>query len=348
MADRCTETCSSQGYNFRMAVEDSNLTGDCLPATFDENSQRFEVLREGIQVSDPIVGGEGLTGTVHKIPNHLRRGTRVVFGDLLLNVGPVELNWWWSRILGKPGTPGVPPERVTFTTGPSFDAIPFDMLFDREGHVVIYRHCVVNSAVLRCRAAIDESDDQVLQLYINILGYEEEWYQDPPTNSVPIVWPDPGPSLPTGDRLYWILADSKLETDAPAPFPQEYFMDAFNLMINNNLIPYSRNFLRLTCLQSGGQHFRFQCPTPFTSVTNEYYYKNPFEGRGLISFQGSKNLSDRPEQSWETLIDLPNLVQTRRTPNARNKAEIPLSLDLEGYRNGAVEPITVTNDTTLT
>lgn len=350
----CLDTCGAQAVNVKMAVEDSVLTGDCPPATFDASSERYEIISETIRYTDNLVGSRGLTGTIHKIKNHLRSGVRIVYGQILMEVGPYELINWMPRVLGSPASAvtgaGTDASPLVVTTTGVFNLRPFDIMLSRDivdgsGDNVaqIYRHCGVNRAMFRTRASVgDNQEDQVMQMMLDIIGYEEHVYVDdtaPPYH----LWPDPGPSLPTDLRLYWLHGDGRLYLDAPAA-STEYYYDALNLSINNNLRPYTRNFNRVTCLQSGGQHIRLQMPTPL-ELTNSYAeaYAERFEGEIDLDFLGTKNLTDYdPEDKYKTLFNFPKVIQERKTPNTSGRGEIPLWLDFEAYREDTTEPITVT------
>lgn len=321
-------TCGSIGSYFKIAVEDSDTT-NYLPATFDSNSERYEILNEDVQYTDLTLGGNGLTGGLDPIINHLRSGTRIVYGDILMEVGPYELEKWLPRILGNP------PDGNTFTTAETFDLTPFDILMKRDQATLHYRHCAVNRAVLRSRATID-GDEQIMQLMMSVIGYEEH-----STTS----WPEPEPPLPDGNRLYWLHGDGKLTLPTGTSDAQEeYYFDAFNLMIDNNLLPMTRNFLEITCLRSLGRRIRLQVSTPYTTTSHSKLYVSKVDrAQGVLSFLGTKNLSGTTEEPYTTIFTFPNLFQTRRTPSTRGHGEIPLSVDLQAYRNGTTEPISVEN-----
>lgn len=328
----CVDTCGSIGSNFKMLVEPSDLV-NCDPATFDNLSERYEILAENVRYTDLVLGGNGLVGGLDPIFAHLRSGTRVVFGRILMEVGPYEIANWMPRILGNDPTPATTPQE--YTTAAAFDANPFDIMMQRDKGTVIYRHCVVNSAVFRARASI-EGSEQVMQLGLNIIGFEEHNAQG--------QWPNPEPPLPTSTRLYWLLGDGQLtlDTNNPSDF-DEYYFDSFNLSFNNNLLPLTRNFLRITCLQSQGRDIRLVVSTPYDADSHDLLYINRFSGAGLLSFRGTRNLTGTAESTYLTDFTFPNLFQTRRTPETTGPGEIPLSVDLQAYRDGANEPIIVTN-----
>lgn len=319
----CIDTCGSQGVYTSMLVEESDLV-DCDPADFSATSERYEILSESIRFTDTLLGGNGLTGTIDKIGNHTRHGARIVVGQFSLEVGPYELTNWLPRILGNSAS------GTTFTTDETFDLRPFDIMLKRDQGTVTYRRCSVNSATLTSTASIGGAE-QVMRLTLQVMGYEE--HDD--------TYPGSPPSLPSESRLYWLLGDGKLEMTPTGGSLTEYYFDAFSLRIDNNLTPKTRNFLSVTCVQTNGRTIRLRVRTPYTSSSHTNLYINDFKGQGVLSFLGSKN----PEvpSTYSTVITLPELRQTRITPNTAGRGEIPLSLDLEAYRTSSAEPITITN-----
>jgi hypothetical protein len=319
----CIDTCGSQGVYTSMLVEESDLV-DCDPADFGASSERYEILSESIRFTDTLLGGNGLTGTIDKIGNHTRHGARIVVGQFSLEVGPYELTNWLPRILGNSAS------GTTFTTDETFDLRPFDIMLKRDQGTVTYRRCSVNSATLTSTASIGGAE-QVMRLTLQVLGYEE--HDD--------TYPGSAPSLPSESRLYWLLGDGKLEMTPTGGSLTEYYFDAFSLRIDNNLTPKTRNFLSVTCVQTNGRTIKLRVRTPYTSSSHTNLYINDFKGQGVLSFLGSKN----PEvpSTYSTVITLPELRQTRITPNTAGRGEIPLALDLEAYRTSSAEPITITN-----
>lgn len=321
----CIDTCGSLGVYTSMLVEESDVA-TCNPATFDSNSERYEILSEGIRFTDVLLGGNGLTGTIDKIGNHTRHGARVVVGEFSMEVGPHDLANWLPRILGNAGSGS------TFTTDETFDLRPFDIMLKRDQGTVTYRRCSVNSATFTATASIGGAA-QVVRMTLQVIGHEEH----------DTSYPSPAPALPTSDRLYWLLGDAKLEMTPDGGSLTEYYFDAFSLRIDNNLTPRTRNFLSVTCIQTNGRTIRMRVRTPYTSSSHTDLYINDFKGSGVLSFLGSKN-AEVPS-SYSTVITLPELRQTRITPGTTGRGEIPLALDLEAYRSSAAEPITITNAT---
>ena len=325
----CVETCGSLGVYTAVAVEDSDLV-DCNPATFDANSERYEILREDIRYTDNLLGGNGLTGTIDSISNHLRYGARVVVGSITLEVGPNELANWLPRILGNAAAGNV------YTTDEVFDLKPFDIMIRRDQATVIYRRCSVRSATFTSSASIG-GEEQLMRMTLEIIGYEEH----------DSAWPNPEPPLPTGARLYWLLGDGKLEMTPTGGSLTEYYFDAFSMRIDNNLVPKLRNFLSVTCVQSQGRKIRLRLRTPYTGSgsldTHDALYINAFAGQAVLSFLGTKNLAGQTGSTYQTVITMPDVRQTRITPSTSGRGEIPLSVDLEAYRGASTEPITITN-----
>lgn len=318
------DTLGSVGVFTSMLVADSITTGDpCLPATFGGGSARFEILSENIQYTDVLLGGNGFTGTIDRTGIHTRHGARIVKGQFTMEVGPHELTFWLPRIFGKAG--GSP-----FTTQETFDLLPFDIMLKRDQGTVIYRHCGVRSAVLNAAASIG-GPEQVVKLTIDILGFEEH----------DSSYPDPGPALPSTDRLYWLIGDGKLDLTPDQGQSAEYYFDSFSLLIDNGLTPVLRNFLQVTALQSRGREIIFRASTPYTADSHTDLYIDFFKGSGTLSFLSSK--SPETPASYNTVVTLNDLRSIRRTPNATGPGEVPLFIDMKAHRIGTLEPISVAN-----
>jgi hypothetical protein len=324
----CLNTCGSIGSYFKMAVKDSD-TATCEPVTFDDTAERYEILDEDVQYTDLTLGGNGLTGGIDPIINHLRSGTRIVYGDIIMEVGPYQLEKWLPRILGNA------PSGNTYTTNEEFDLRPFDILMKRDQGTLHYRNCVVDKALFRGRATID-GDEQIMQMHLSIIGFEEHSETE---------WPDPEPPLPSGNQLYWLIGDGKLTLPTgTAEAQEEYYFDAFNILFNNNLLPLTRNFLSITCLRSMGRQIRMNISTPYTIESHAKLYVDKVErAQGVLSFLGTKNLVGTDEEPYTTIFTFPNLYQTRRTPATRGHGEIPLALDFQAYRDGTTEPVSIEN-----
>lgn len=314
------DTLGSVGVFTSMLVENSDTTDPCDVATFDANSERYEILSENIRYTDVLLGGNGLTGTIDRTGIHTRHGARVVTGQFTLEVGPNEIASWFPRILGGSG----------LSTAETFTLNPFDIMLKRDQGTVIYRHCGVRSAVLNAASSVS-GPEQVLRLTIDILGFEEH----------DATFPSPAPALPSTDRLYWLIGDGQLLLTPDGGSQGEYYFDSFSLRIDNNLTPILRNFLNVTALQSRGREITLRASTPYTAASHTGLYIDYFEGNGVLQFLSSKS-SETPA-TYSTVINLNDLRSTRRTPNATGPGEIPLFLDMKAHRKGSTEPLTMTN-----
>jgi hypothetical protein len=310
-----------------MLVENSDETDPCDVATFDVNSERYEILSENIRYTDVLLGGNGFTGTIDRTGVHTRHGARIVTGQITMEVGPYELENWLPRILGNPAT------GTTYTTAEEFDLSPFDIMLKRDQGTVIYRHCGVRSAVLNAAASIS-GPEQVMKLTLDILGFEEHT----------ATYPTTPPDLPTQDRLYWLLGDGTLElTPQSGGSLTEYYFDSFSLRIDNGLTPVLRNFLQVTALQSRGREIMFRASTPYTTASHTALYIDFFKGSGALKFLGTKYPNGEAPQTYNTTITLNDLRSTRRTPSAAGPGEVPLFIDMKAHRSSSSEPISVVN-----
>ena len=335
---QAVDVCGSMGVYTALLVEGSNT--DCTPVVFSNTSERYEILSENIRYTDTLLGGEGLTGTIDTIGNHLRHGTRVVAGSIVMEVGPYELDHWLPRILGNPSA------GPTFATDETFDLQPFDVIIKRDQGVAQYRQCSVSSATFTSTASIG-GQGQVMRMTLQIIGHEEH---DVGSENPSAGWPSTPPALPTTERLYWLLGDGKLQMtpatgEDGAGVQVEYYFDSFSLRIDNNLQPKTRNFLKVVCIQSTGRQIRLRVRTPYTTASHSNLYINDFKGSGVLSFLGGQANHNNLEVDtlYTTVMTLADLRQTRITPNTSGPAEIPLSLDLEAYRTSTAEPISIAN-----
>ena len=315
-------TCGSVGVFTSMLVEDSDVVDPCVVATFDDQSERYEILSENIRYTDTLLGGSGLTGTIDKVGVHTRHGARIVTGQVTMEVGPYELEKWLPRIMLKDGP-------SPFTMDETADLNPFDIMLKRDQGTVIYRHCAVRGAVFNAVASIG-GNEQVMRMTLDILGYEEH----------DATYPATPPDLPSSPRLYWLLGDGKLTLDTPT-VNTEYYFDSFSLRIDNGLTPLLRNFLRTTCIQSRGRDVTLRLRSPYTSGSHSNLYISDYSGECVLNFLGTKN--DEVDNLYVTTFTFPEVHQIRRTPSTRGPGEIPLAVDFTAYRTSSAGPLTVTN-----
>ena len=317
----CPEACGSYGTNFRMAMTSSNESDPCAAKDFEGDGQMYEILYENIQYTDANVGGRGLTGSVDSLKSHVRPGARQVQGSVVLEVGPRQIGDFANAMLGNGDSPS--------TTKAEVDVVPFDILMDREGGAYVYRHCAVSSWILRGQpATARDPDAQIITLQLNFVGIEEE------SSS----WPVSSPSASAADDPYWLFGDATYSMGS------EYPLLNFALMGDLGIRAQYRNFLKPSCLRSFGRSFRFVGDIPYTSTSDAAAYASQYEGTVSLQFDGSKNLTGGFGEGSDTTFTLNNCVQTRKTPNARGKGEIPHKIDLMAYRvSGGSEPLTISN-----
>ncbi|MFM8288025.1 MAG: hypothetical protein ACKOGA_15000 [Planctomycetaceae bacterium] len=147
-----------------------------------------EFLRESIRRECEWLSTAGLRGTRGQPIERSRPGPSVVRGELVLHpTGPL-LAQLWPLILGTP--PDLPAGTPAATTFRPAERLPaFDLLLDRGPRRFVYRHCLVDRAVLRGRAG------QLLELRLELLGREEELSTEPfpplaPGRDAPYVFHD--------------------------------------------------------------------------------------------------------------------------------------------------------------
>jgi hypothetical protein len=318
-------SCGSIGALLKMAVVDSSGDPEA-PTVFDETAERYEPLAENIEAIGPLIGTNGLTGSLDRFARGLREGVRYVAGSFLMELGPYELSKWWPRFLRNPGED----DNETFLPGDA--PIPFDILLKRDQGTARYNDCQVAEVVMRATGSLSDPESQILQAMVTIIGLSED-----PTATWPAA-PDE-PVVADLAEPFWLLGDSYMYL-GPADDEDEYPIDTFNLLINNNLMPFPRNTLTLNCIRSMGRDVRLQFPTPLTIASYAALYQTRYDGRARLIFDAQKNLSP---DDYITEIVMPRVVQQRRTPATRGRNEIPLSIDLTAFATTDDPIMTITN-----
>lgn len=312
------DTRGSLGSQTVFLVEDSVTAEPCVPATFDSSSERYEILAESIRYTDALVGGNGLTGTIDKTKNHLRHGVRVVTGQFSMEVGPYEVAAWKNRIQGGA------------SVATNFEPTPFDIMIKRDKGTVIYRHCVVRAAVFSCVSS--GGQEQVLRMTLDILGFEE--------HDADSDFPATPPTIPTNDRLYWLIGDSLMTLTPDGGSAGDLQFDQFSLRIDNGVVPLVRNNLMVTALQSRGREVTLRASTPYSSSSHSSYYIDYFKGGGNITFSHEKSNGEVPSL-YDTVFTLNNLRSVRVSPSVTGPGEIPLFIDMTAHRSGTTAPYSI-------
>lgn len=109
---------SNQGFEHRFAFAAS-------PATFDSNSQRFEVVSSSVKKQGEILDSMGVLGTRSKRNDRVRPGVIRVGGTLVFDVSPRMLDFFLPYVLGAAESTD------TFAVADSLAG--FDMLHDPFG-----------------------------------------------------------------------------------------------------------------------------------------------------------------------------------------------------------------------
>jgi hypothetical protein len=306
--------CGAEGAFAAIAVEAAG-------GTFDASSERYEFLAENIALRDRVVRGMGVTGDLDLIASHLREGAAFVYGQLLMNVTPKELENWLPRILGglKSGS----------THSPGNTLPKFDMLIKRDTATHKYTDCLVASAQFSAETSIggDDADDEpsLIQLLLTIMGKDE-------TSG---TWPASPPPIDELNKMYWIAADSTLTLMSTA-----YPMDSFRLVINNMLKPKIRNELRPVCIQSQGRIVQFAPVIPASAAAVTALYNTRPSGAASLAFSGAKYLD---EEDYATTFTMLNVFGQKVTPATKGRQEIPLQLNMTAYKSGTDASISILN-----
>lgn len=307
--------CGSIGAKLIMLVEPKPGVGD---TTFDENSERYEILAEGVGIRDVLVGAQGLTGELGMNAAHLREGPSYVQGTFLMNVSAADLDNWLPRILGGSETADV------HSAGDSFPK--FDIMLKRDEVVYRYSDCVVAAVMFRGDHDANKQEPQLIEMAVSIVGSTETKGTMPGTV----------PGLPTDGPLYWLFADSTLTLDGT-----DYVYSAFSLLIDNQIQVLHRNSLSPVCFRTMGRKVLFRPRLPLCGAAADDLYFSRLDGAAKLAFAADKYIDGA--STMVTEFDMPRVVNTKRSPRTRGRSEIPLELDLTAYLSGSDQEISVTN-----
>lgn len=318
--------CGSEGTLTTMLVEPS--VGNPSTATFDENSERYDFVSEDMKFREWTVGTQDIVGSLERSISHRRTGPGLAGGRLMMHISPKELEFWIPRILFNTTKAG-----DVWSTG--YETVEFDILIKRDQVVFKYTNMQVASAIFRSSAQFTD-EPQLVQMMLTFLGRDE----------VKGTWPVTIPDPPSDNVLYWLHGDSTLSLGtSPYDYTEEYYMEAFNLEIDNRLDPKFRNSLRPICIRSQGRIIKFQPRVPLCEQNADDLYFSGFDASGQLKFSGDKNLGESPADSL-TQFDFSRLYGTKVTPQTRGRTETFLDLDLESFPGAdpsAAPAITITN-----
>ena len=289
--------CGSQGVLSEIAVIDGATT------------ERYDFVAEDLQLNEVLVGDQGITGKLDLFADHIRRGAAYVSGGIMMNVAPLELENWLPRIFR--GT------KVGNTHFPGEGSPEFDIIVKRDKAVYRYTGLQVDKALFR--ASTNSQEPGLLEMMLTFVGIDEETS----------TWPDPAPARLRDNVLYWLLGDTTLTINNV-----DYYMEAFNLQIDNMLRPLMRNTLRPVCIRSEGRRFRFQPAITHCANTVANLYFGELDAAGRLAFESTKNLDNSDST---TIFDFARLLGPKLTPSTRGRTETFLRLDLSSYPGADLE-----------
>lgn len=322
-----SKQCGSEGAFSILCVTSAG-------GTLDASSERYDFIMEDLALRERIVGLNSINGSLDLTAAHRREGEAFVVGRIMMNISPKELDNWLPRMLRG--------SEASNVHSPGILSPEFDVHIKRDDAAFKYTNCQVSSWMIRSSASTGR-EPQLLELTLTIIGYDEE----------SITWPGTIPDPPADDVLFWLQADSALTfldngaagfatsdviDDAAWPF------DAFNLVMDHNLVPKFRNSLRPICIRSMSRRTRMQVRLPLSEESATQLHFNRIDCGVNLNFSSSTNLGNSDSS---TIFDMPRMFGEKRSPRTRGRTETFLDLDLQGYPGDdpSTDPvITITND----
>ena len=297
MANNSICDCGSQG----------GLSEICI--VVGATTTRFDFVAEDLGLrnqsgdGEPIVGNQGITGSLDMFADHIRKGPAWIEGRIVMNMSAKELDVWLPLILR-----GTESNNVH---SPGLLSPDFTVIVKRDQGVFQYVGCQVDKFLITARATSDEPS--LVTMVISIIGKDEEEG----------TWPNPAPARLSTNNLYWLMADSTLTLNS-----DEYSFEQFSLLFDNQLTPLIRNSLRPLCIRSEGRRVRLQPQLPMCSNSLDNLYWTPLDASGTLHFESDKNLGN---SDAETNFMFGRLYGPKITPSTRGKSETFLQLDLQSY-----------------
>lgn len=318
-------TCNAYGALSKLIVE-----GGATPRTFDASSERYAILAETLTRNQPFQGRRRITGDLSQYNGAIRPHSYMVAGAIVLQCSPKDLHNWLPRALWN--APGVSGGASTYTVGIDADDYEFDILIDRENGVFRYTDCRVAQLVIRSQTESGQQpeNEELLEMIIYVMGKTE--------TIDATTWPDPEPAL-TLDGAFSPYAHWEGVFTLNSHVTR---FSQFQLAINNRLVPSFYNSLTPVCFRSAGRVITLDMPSPFTATTID-------DAELLISASAAATLVfTHGVPGLSCTFSFPALRNNYKSPNVRNKGEIPLEFSLEAFRTSGATELTVTNDHTPT
>jgi len=270
-----------------------------------------EFLRESIRRECEWLSTAGLRGTRGHPAERSRPGPSVVRGELVLHpTGPL-LAHLWPLILGSvPTPPAVPTAATTFRPTESLPA--FDLLLDRGPRRFVYRHCLVDRAVLRGRAG------QLLELKLEVIGREEE------------LSTEPFPPLAPGRDSPYVFHDGQLTWFEQLP----PFVEC-ELTVHNALEVQWFNSATPGAIQPIDRQVTLACTVPWGTTQAGLYRRGGNEPvRAVLQFTNGTS---------QVRCELPRLQVHDRTPVVGGRGELLLALFARARTTADQPELLVTN-----
>ena len=203
----------------------------------------FDFSSDSLQKNQGVLYSQGLRGTRARQVEGSRKAPYAVAGSLTCQPSPQHLSYFLQWAMGGGSS-----------TVPAFaNALALrDMLIDRTGDVYKYGSVAVNRLSLTGRAG------QLCEMTVDLVGISELGGQ---------TWSGPAA---LGTNLSWQPlqhADLTLEL-----FADNYTVEDFSLVIDNQVTAKFRNSLAATDLVPGGRSVRFTATMPFSSAEESAIY----------------------------------------------------------------------------
>lgn len=310
----------AQGSQARMLIEPGALP-------FDADSTAIEFLYEDIAKQGRLIGGRGIAGTRSQFANRMVEGSYAVTGTLGTYTSAADLDLFLPLVLGTAENADlfVPAEGV----------LPFYILIDRVGGIFQYNDCYVNRAVWRGGAGPGDSEPELIEQVLEIMGKSED---------ATVSWPAIPPAISTtSNRTPYILSHGVLTIGA-TPFA----IKNFTLLVDNHLQPRWVNSLTATAICPSDRTVLLRVTVPFTAADDAVFsglYKHASRHTGVTS---TLVFTPTVVAGLSTTFTFTGLQWVQQSPPVRGKREIELTIDFVARKTGSNPEISVTNDSTVT
>jgi hypothetical protein len=295
------------------------------PHTFDDDSERYEILPEGIaaenmQKHGRLVGGQGITGLVYPIKTRVRTGGYYVFGQFKLNPSPGYLDTLLPHIFGK---------ELTHVFSPDTCPVAFGMLIHRDKEAWEYLDCKVASWELRGRAPgfREQNTPDLLVLTINVIGK---------TETKGTTWPDPEPSMPQGDSFYPLIIQDSASAFKLNSTAREIY--EFRLLHDRGLQWRGTNALTVNQVFSTKRRTTLDVRLPWSAANDDLYDMDYAGAAAQLKFAYTTG-----GKEYYSQFDITNFKAPPESPFVKDENEVAFTLSGEAYGDATTNEMTITN-----